>query len=124
MFDKVGVSFIDQIDILFWHICKFIRRSELITVGIKDRFLINDIDLAFELIFFAKRKQNRPRVGTEFLAHALDRHGKVGTDAIHFINECDARDFVFRCLPPDCFRLRLHARDRIENRDPTVEHTQ
>ena len=97
------ISLVDKIDVFLWNVGKFIRRSELITVGINDRFLINDVDLAFELIFFAKRKQNRPRVGAEFLAHAFNRHFKVRADAVHLVDEPNARDIVFRRLPPNGF---------------------
>ena len=124
MFDEIGVGFIDKIDILLWNIGKFIGGPELIAVRINDRFLINDVDLAFELIFFAERKQNRPGVCAEFLAHAIDRHLKVSADAIHFVDERDARDIVFRRLPPNRFRLRLHAGDGIEYGNRAIEHAE
>jgi hypothetical protein len=96
----------------------------LIVVRINDRFLINNVDLAFEVIFFAKRKQNRPGFRSEFLAHAVDRHFKVSPDAIHFVDERDPRDVVFRRLPPNRFRLRLHARYGVEDGDGAIENAE
>ena len=56
--------------------------------------------------------------------HAVDRHLEVGADAIHLVNEGEARDVVLRRLAPDGFGLRLHAGDTVENCDRAVEHAQ
>ena len=76
------------------------------------------------MIFLAERNQNRPGIRAEFLAHAVDRHFEVGADAVHLVNESDARDVVLGRLPPDGFGLRLHPGDAVENRDRAVEHAQ
>ena len=124
MFDQIVVRLFHKIDILLGDIGQFIRRPKLIAVRINDRPLINDVDLAFELIFLAERKQNRPGVRAQLLAHAIDRHLKVGTDAIHFVNERDARDIVFHRLPPNRFRLRLHAGHSVEHCNRAIKNAQ
>ena len=54
------------------------------------------------------------------------RHGalEVGTDAVHLVDESDARHPVLVGLPPDGLGLRLDAGDGVEHRDRAVEHAQ
>src|SRR5207247_7690480 len=47
---------------------------------------------------------------------------KIGASAVHFVDERDARDFVFGGLTPDGFGLRLYAGDTTEHGDGTVQH--
>ncbi len=49
---------------------------------------------------------------------------EVGADAIHLVDETDARDVVLVRLAPHRFGLRLDARHRVEHRHRTVEHAQ
>ena len=67
LLDQIVVRLVNNLDILLRHIGDFIRRSELIVVGINDRFLVDNVELAAQLIFLAQRQQNRPRVRAEFL---------------------------------------------------------
>ncbi len=98
--------------------------AELIVVRIDDRLLVDDVDLALEMIFLAERNQNRPGVGAELLAHAVDRRVEVGADAVHLVDERDARHAVFGGLPPDGFRLGLHAGNAAKDGDRAIEHAQ
>ena len=50
--------------------------------------------------------------------------GEVGADAVHLVDEDDARHGVLVGLAPDGLRLRLHAGDGVEQRDRAVEHAQ
>src|SRR5207247_6104681 len=88
MFDQIVISFINKIDILLWHISDFISRSKLIILGINDRLLINNVELAAQLMFAAQRQQNRPRVRAEFLVDAVDRHLEVRTYSLYFVYDC------------------------------------
>ena len=49
---------------------------------------------------------------------------EVGADAVHLVDEGDARDAVLVGLPPHGLGLRLHAADRAEQGDGAVEHAQ
>src|SRR6266436_9637369 len=98
-------------------------RSKLVAVGIDDRLLINNVELAPELIFSAQRQEDWPRIRTKFFMNALNRHRKVCADAVHLVDERKARDVVFRCLPPNRFGLRLDTGDAVKNCDRAIEHT-
>src|SRR5213076_2830811 len=60
----------------------------------------------------------------ESLADHLDAPAEVGADAVHLVDEAEAGDVVLVRLTPDGFRLRLHTRDRVEDRNRAVEHAQ
>jgi len=122
LLDQIVVSLLNNLDILLRHIGDFIRRSKLIVFRINDRLLIDDIELAAQLIFLAQRQQNRPRVRAEFFVDAIHRHLEVRADAVHFVDECQTRHVVLGRLTPDCFRLRLHAGHAIKNCDPPIEN--
>ena len=53
-----------------------------------------------------------------------DRVVEIGADAVHLVDEADARHAVFVGLAPDGFRLRLHAGDGVKQRNGAVEHAQ
>jgi hypothetical protein len=55
---------------------------------------------------------------------AVDRHFKICADAIHFVDERQARHVVLGRLTPDRFGLRLHARYAVENCDCAIEHAE
>ncbi len=97
-----------------------------------DHLLVDDVNHAFKtagdrLAFglgrtLAQRQENRERVRAQFRAHVVERIFKIRADAIHLVDERDARDFVFGRLTPDGLGLRLHARDAAEHGDRAVEH--
>ena len=49
---------------------------------------------------------------------------EVRADAVHLVDEADARHAVLVGLAPDGFRLRLDAGDGVEHGDGAVEHAQ
>ena len=49
---------------------------------------------------------------------------EVRADAVHLVDERDARDAVLVHLAPDGFRLRLDTADGAEQRHGTVQHAQ
>ena len=49
---------------------------------------------------------------------------EIRADAVHLIDERNARHAILVRLPPYRFRLRLHARHRVEHGDRAVQHAQ
>ena len=49
---------------------------------------------------------------------------EIRADAVHLVDERDARNAILVRLAPDRLRLRLHAGHRVENRHRAVEHAQ
>src|SRR4051794_1997564 len=47
---------------------------------------------------------------------------KIGSHAIHLIDERDARNIILVGLAPDGLRLRLHASNCIKNSNRAVQH--
>ena len=70
----------------------------------------------------AQRQENRECIRLELGAHVVQRVLKIRAHAVHLVDERDARDTVFRRLPPDGLGLRLHACDSAEYRHRAVEH--
>ena len=58
---------------------------------------------------------------SRIMRHAAE---EVGADAIHLVDEGDARHAVLVGLPPDGFRLRLDAADGAEHGDGAIEDAQ
>ena len=49
---------------------------------------------------------------------------EIGADAVHLVDERDARHAILVRLTPYRFRLRLHAGNRIEHRNRAIQHAQ
>ena len=79
---------------------------------------------ADELVFGADRQLNRDRVGFELGDDLVEGALEVRADAVHLVDEADARHAVLVGLAPDGLRLRLDAGDRVEHGDRAVEHAQ
>ena len=60
----------------------------------------------------------------EPLAHHLHAALEVGADAVHLVDEADARHVVLVGLAPHRLGLRLDTGDRVEHRDRAVEDAQ
>ncbi len=95
------------------------------------RFVVPDnglhfhqIDNALELVFRADRDLNRDRTRAQAVNNRVYRMKEIRADAVHLVDEADARNRVFVGLTPDGFRLRLHAGDGIENSHSAIEHAQ
>ncbi len=58
-----------------------------------------------------------------FLDH-LHRAPEVGTDAVHLVDEADARDMVAVSLAPHGLRLALHPGDGVEHNNASVQDTE
>ena len=86
--------------------------------------LVDDVDLALELVFRAPGKDDGPGVGAELVAHFVDRVLEVRADAVHLVDERDAGHAVLVGLAPDGLGLGLDAGDAAEHGDGAVEHAQ
>src|SRR5262249_13633441 len=72
----------------------------------------------------ADRDLHWHRYRVEAVADHVHGAPEVGADAVHFVDEADAWDFVFVGLPPNGLRLWLNASDGIEDNDTAIQHTQ
>ena len=88
------------------------------------RLLLEQVDHALEAALDADRDLDRHRVGAQALDDHLEVRSKFGADAVHLVDEADARDAVLVGLAPDRLRLRLDARDGIEDDHATVQDAQ
>ena len=82
---------------------------------------MDEIDEAREILFLADGQEDRVGIRFQLLAHLGDGTEKIGSRAVHLIDESDARNFVFVCLPPDRLGLRLNAGDGAEHSDRTIQ---
>ena len=85
---------------------------------------LHQVDDALELIFRAHRNLNRHRARLQPVHDGVHRVVEIGAHAVHLVDEADARNAILVGLPPDGFRLRLHAGHGVENRDRAIEHAQ
>ena len=85
--------------------------------------MVDDIHHAAELIFSPDRNAHRVRLGAELVAEVADGFVKVGTGAIHLVDERDPRDVVLGGLPPDGLGLGLHTGHTAEDGHGPVKHT-
>ena len=93
-------------------------------VGPDDRFLLDQVDHAHEIRLEADRHLHRDGVGPQALPDHVQRSVIGGADAVHLVDEADARDAIPVGLAPDRLGLRLDALDGVEDHDPAVEHAQ
>ena len=77
-----------------------------------------------ELVLAADRQLDGDRVGLQLRLDLLERPLEVGADAVHLVDEADARHAVLVGLTPHRLRLRLDARHGVEHRARAVEHAQ
>ena len=94
----------------------------LVLVG--DRLHPDEVDDADELVFGADRQLDGDGIALKLGLDLRERFFEVGADAVHLVDEADARDAVLVGLTPHGFRLRLDAGDGIEHRAGAVEHAQ
>src|ERR1700678_3555279 len=102
---------------------RFVLRAEGFVLPYNG-FFFEEVDHADEVIFAADRELQRYGVGAKTLAHRANRMIEIGADAVHLVDERDARNAVLVRLAPNGFGLRLHAGDRVKNRDSAVEYAQ
>jgi hypothetical protein len=94
----------------------------LVLVG--DGLHTNEVDDAPEFVFAADGELNRYGITLKLGLDLRQRPLEVRADAVHLVDEADARDAVLVGLTPDGFRLRLDAGDGVEHGDRAVEDPQ
>ena len=122
--DEIFIGFLGQLLVVVGNFRDLVGRTHHVVVRVKDGLLVNDVDLAAQIVLFAQRNEDRPDIRAELRAHALDGRIEIRAGAIHLVDEGDARDIVFRRLAPDGFGLRLHTGHAAEHGDGTVEHAE
>ena len=134
LFEELVVRFADLLDQLlvvrlglFQHVGRnvlhvVIGAHRLVLVD--ERFHADQVDDAAELVFGANRQLNRDGIAFELGGDLRERFLEVRADAVHLVDEADARHAVLVGLAPHGFRLRLDTGDRVEHGDGAVEHAQ
>src|SRR5271170_227808 len=88
------------------------------------RLVLDQIDDTAKFFFGADRDLNRNRIRFQLLADFFDNAREIGADAIHLVDERDARHPILVGLTPYRLGLRLDPADCAEHRDRAVEHAQ
>lgn len=70
------------------------------------------------------RQQHGPGIRSQLPAHLLHNAVKVRAEAVHLVDERDARHTIAVGLTPDGFALRLHTADAAEHGDSAIQHAQ
>jgi hypothetical protein len=84
----------------------------------------DEVHHARELVLGADGQMDRHRVAPQLGRDLLERALEVGADAVHLVDEADARHAILVGLAPHRLRLRLDAGHRVEHGDGAVEHAQ
>jgi len=98
------------------------RALGLVDVG--DRLHLDQVDRALELLAHEHRDVERHRLGAEPVLHHLDDVVEVRADAVHLVDERDARNDVLVGLAPHRLGLGLDAAHGAEHGDRAVEDAQ
>ena len=123
LFDQLLAEFLGLVQHLGRNLADdVVGAHRLVLVG--ERLHPNQIDDPDKLVFGANRELNRNRVALQLRLDLLERAAEVGADAVHLVDEADARHAVLVGLAPHRFRLRLDARDGIKDRARAVEDAQ
>src|SRR5206468_1610886 len=85
---------------------------------------LHEIDESSEVFFCANRKKQSMGVALQLCTDVVDRTVKIGSDAVHLIDERNTRDIILVRLTPDGFRLGLNTSNRVEYGNSTVQHTE
>jgi hypothetical protein len=122
--DEFVVGGLTECDEVAFEFLDGVGGAEFIVVGEIDGLLVDDVDLADELVFAADWYQDADGVGSEFFLNFAEDVVEVGTGTVHLVDEHDPRDVVFCRLPPNGFGLWLDAGDSAENDDATIENSE
>ena len=75
-------------------------------------------------VFLSDGNLNRNGLGIEALADGIDGMLEISTHLVDLVDEANSRDAVLIGLPPNFFRLRLHAVHGVKHRDRAIQHAQ
>ena len=85
-----------------------------------DGLLVDHVDDAGEFVFSSDVQEDRERIGTELFAHVGQRVVKIGTGAVHLVDERDPGHFVLGGLAPDRLGLGLDTGYTAKHSDRAV----
>src|SRR5439155_24691970 len=108
---------------LSWNFFGDVLRSQVLVVP-DNRFHGEQINYALKLIFLSDWNLNCDRLGIEALANGINCMLEIGAHLVNLVDEANSRNTVLVGLPPDFFRLRLYAMDRVKHSDGAIEHAQ
>ena len=74
------------------------------------------------IAFGADRNLQDQRGGAQAVLDHFDGAEEIRADAVHFVDETDARHAVFISLAPHRLGLRLDTGDAVEHRDGAIQH--
>src|SRR5882757_2303419 len=120
-FDHLLAPFIGGVDQLGGDL-GVLEGNALVLIAPQDRLHLDQVDHAAEVFLGADRNLDGDRVGAQTLTHLLVNVEEVGADAIHFVDEGEARHLVLGGLAPHRLGLRLHAADRVVQHHGAVQH--
>jgi hypothetical protein len=121
--DQVVTVLADQVR----HVRRDIQRLGALgaqVVEVDDRLFAEQVDVAREGILRADRQLDRHGARAQARADRLQRAVEVGADAVHLVDEGDARHTVPVGLPPDRLGLGLDPGDGVKNGNRAVEDAQ
>ncbi len=98
-------------------------RAELFVVP-DERLHLEQVDDAGVVALGADRELHDGGGGLEAILDAVERLEEVRAEAVHLVDEADARDAVLVGLAPHGLGLRLDAGDAVEHGDRAVEHAE
>src|SRR5579885_2495658 len=90
----------------------------------EDGLLLNQIDKALELALAPDRNLDRHGLRAKPITNHLNRAPEISANPVHLVDKTDTWHMIFISLPPDRFRLWLHASHCIKNHHATIQHTQ
>ena len=88
-----------------------------------DGFHFHQVNNTGERFFSANCQLQRNRVRAQTGFDLTNNFQEVRTHTVHFVNERNARNFIFVCLTPYGFRLRLNTTNCAVNHYCTIKHT-
>ena len=88
-----------------------------------DGFHFHQVNNTGERFFSANCQLQRNRVRAQTGFDLTNNFQEVRTHTVHFVNERNAWNFIFVCLTPYGFRLRLNTTNCAVNHYCTIKHT-
>ena len=87
-------------------------------------FIVEQVDDALVVALGADRQLHDGGGAVEAILDAVERREEVRAEAVHLVDEADARDAVLVGLAPHGLGLGLDAGDTVEHGDRAVEHAE
>ena len=104
--------------------CRRSRTGRPVVVVPDERLHRDQVDDAAEVALGADRELHDRTLALEAVRIMSSAAEEVGADAVHLVDEADARNVVLVGLAPDRLGLRLDAGDAVEHGDRAVEDAQ